>query len=163
MGFSLLPGHGAEYGPGRRPPHTLAPALVTGPEGSLRAVAATMGGDSQPQVLLQLLARVLQAGQSPGPAMAAGRWALGPVAGLGAAEPAPAGFQTWRAGGEVTVRVEGHAPTAWDQGLAARGHHVERAEGFDHGFGHAQLITVAGDHLAGASDPRARGGAAAAW
>ncbi len=27
VGFSLKPGHPAEYGPGRRPPHTLSPAL----------------------------------------------------------------------------------------------------------------------------------------
>src|SRR5205807_10355771 len=78
-------------------------------------------------------------------------------------ELATIGFQTWRAGGDVMVRMEGHAPHTWVTGLAARGHHVEPAEEFDHGFGHAQLITVAGDHLAGASDPRARGGAATSW
>ncbi|HMC42187.1 MAG TPA: gamma-glutamyltransferase [Acidimicrobiales bacterium] len=163
VGFSLEPGHPAEYGPGRRPPHTLAPVLVTRPDGSLHTVAATMGGDSQPQVLLQLLARTPQVGQAPGPAVAAGRWALSTRARTGADELPAIGFQTWRAGGEVTVRMEGHAPGPWAGALAARGHHVERTEEFDHGFGHAQLITVAGDHLAGASDPRARGGAAAAW
>ncbi len=31
IGFRLLAGHPAEYGAGRRPPHTLSPALVTGP------------------------------------------------------------------------------------------------------------------------------------
>src|ERR671910_37068 len=51
IGFSLAPGHPAELSPGRPPPHTLAPALVTRPDGSLRAVLGTMGGDSQPQVL----------------------------------------------------------------------------------------------------------------
>ncbi|MCI3948262.1 MAG: Gamma-glutamyltransferase, partial [Acidimicrobiales bacterium] len=55
IGFSLVPGHPAEYGPGRRPPSTLSPALVTRPDGSLHTVLGTMGGDSQPQVLLQLL------------------------------------------------------------------------------------------------------------
>jgi gamma-glutamyltranspeptidase/glutathione hydrolase len=163
VGFSLSPGHPAEYGPGRRPPHTLSPALVTRADGSLHSVAATMGGDSQPQILLQLLARTLQVGQSPGPAMAAGRWALATRAPLDADEHATAGFRTWKGGGEVTVSVEGHAPGDWSPGLSERGHHVERVEAFDHGFGHAQLITVSRDHLAGASDPRARGGAAAAW
>src|SRR5690606_24002736 len=52
IGFSLEPGHPAELAPGRRPPHTLAPVLVTGPGGGLRAVLGTMGGDSQPQVVL---------------------------------------------------------------------------------------------------------------
>ncbi len=33
IGFSLLPGHPAEYGPGRRPPSTLSPTLVTDPRG----------------------------------------------------------------------------------------------------------------------------------
>lgn len=42
IGFSLVPGHPAEYGPGRRPPHTLAPALVTRPDGSLKGVIGTM-------------------------------------------------------------------------------------------------------------------------
>ena len=52
IGFSLEPGHPAEYGPGRRPPHTLCPALVTRPDGSLLAVLGTQGGDGQPQILL---------------------------------------------------------------------------------------------------------------
>jgi gamma-glutamyltranspeptidase/glutathione hydrolase len=55
MGFSLEPGHPAEYGPGRRPPHTLAPVAITGPAGTLDTVLGTMGGDAQPQVLLQVL------------------------------------------------------------------------------------------------------------
>src|SRR5690606_7657428 len=29
LGFNLVPGHPAELAPGRRPPHTLSPALVT--------------------------------------------------------------------------------------------------------------------------------------
>src|SRR5579875_31502 len=40
QGFSLQPGHPAEYRPGRRPPHTLSPALVTGPADS----AGSAGG-----------------------------------------------------------------------------------------------------------------------
>ncbi len=56
IGFSLAPGHPAEYGPGRRPPHTLCPTLVTTPAGELRAALGTMGADSQPMILLQLLA-----------------------------------------------------------------------------------------------------------
>src|SRR6476619_3404240 len=55
IGFSLSPGHPAELAPGRRPPHTLAPALVTDGR-TLLAVLGTQGGDLQPQVVLQLLA-----------------------------------------------------------------------------------------------------------
>jgi gamma-glutamyltranspeptidase/glutathione hydrolase len=151
IGFSLAPGHPAEYGPRRRPPSTLAPALVTDGGGRLVAVVGTMGGDSQPQILLQLLARLLHHRQRPGPAVAAGRWVL---AGGGS-------FATWAGGGDVRVQVEGHAPPAWAEGLAARGHPVERAAPFDHGFGHAHAIVVDGDVLAGAADPRPRTGSAA--
>lgn len=152
IGFSLTPGHPAEYRPGRRPPHTLSPALVTHPDGRLAAVLGTMGGDSQPQILLQLLARLFHTGQPPADAVAAGRWRL---AGDGP-------FDTWRRRGEVAVHVEGHAPP-WRAGLVERGHTVETDPSFSHGFGHAHVITVADDHLAGAADPRARGGGAAGW
>src|SRR5581483_2436152 len=76
IGFSLEPGHPAEYGPRRRPPHTLCPLAVTNPAGSLAAVAGSMGGDGQPQYLLQVLARWLVAGEEPASAVAAGRWSL---------------------------------------------------------------------------------------
>ena len=156
IGFSLESGHPAEYGPGRRPPHTLCPALVTSADASaLVMVLGTMGGDTQPQILLQLLARILGAGQSPGEAVTAGRW------GLQTAIPGGSGFDTWRERGRVTVRIEGHAPASWDDGLRARGHSVERVGPYDHAFGHAQVIvpTDAG-MLAGGSDPRPRVGAA---
>jgi gamma-glutamyltranspeptidase len=91
--------------------------------------------------LLQLLAR-LAGGSSPGAAMAAGRWANA---------------------GEL-VRVEGHAPERWVEGLRARGHRVVRAGAFSPEFGQAQLIVLGGDgeHLAGASDRRNLGWMAAA-
>jgi len=47
--FSLAEGTSPEYGPGRRPPHTLSPLLVCRPDGSLHTVLATMGGQAQPQ------------------------------------------------------------------------------------------------------------------
>ncbi|WP_248964406.1 gamma-glutamyltransferase family protein [Sphaerisporangium perillae] len=144
IGFSLEPGHPAEYGPGRRPPHTLAPALVTRPDGSLRTVLGTMGGDSQPQIVLQVLARLLVAGESPGQAIAAPRWRLGP--GL-------TGFDAWSDPDEASVDLEEGAP--WAEGLRERGHDVK---GLPYGgsFGHAHLIDVRPDGvLAGAADPRA--------
>jgi gamma-glutamyltranspeptidase/glutathione hydrolase len=156
LGFSLEPGHPAEYGPGRRPPHTLAPALVTTGDDGLAMTTGTMGGDTQPQILLQLLARLLHAGESPADAVAAGRWAL-------AGPEGARGFDTWAGGGRVRVAIEGNAPSSWDAGLTERGHDVARTGMFDHGFGHAHVIVNRGDHLAGASDPRARGGAATGY
>jgi gamma-glutamyltranspeptidase/glutathione hydrolase len=157
IGFSLVPGHPAEYGPRRRPPHTLSPLVVTDDAGTaLVAVAATMGGDSQPQILLQLAARLLASGQNPGPAVAAGRFALT------SARPGT-GFDTWAERGRVRVLVEGHAPLAWRSGLAACGHDVVPMPAFDSAFGHAHLIVVRDDHLAGAADPRPRTAMAAAY
>ncbi len=130
--FSLAPGHPAQYGPRRRPPHTLTPALLTDAEGRLVTTLATRGAELQPQVLLQLLARVHGASQSPGEAMAAGRWA--------------------QVGDQLLI--EGNAPPAWLPGLAERGHHVVPSAPFSEQFGHAQLVVSHGDHLAAASDPR---------
>jgi gamma-glutamyltranspeptidase/glutathione hydrolase len=154
IGFSLEPGHPAEYGPGRRPPHTLSPALVTDDDGRLQMVIGTMGGDSQPQVLLQLLARILNSGEPVGDAIAAGRWILGNRDGAG-------GFHTWAQRGQVEVTLEDTAPSAWLDGLTRRGHQV-RVTGLVNA-GHAHAIAVRDDHLEGASDPRALAGEAAAW
>jgi gamma-glutamyltranspeptidase / glutathione hydrolase len=149
IGFSLEPGHPAEYGPRRRPPHTLSPALVTTAAGELRMVLGTMGGDGQPQIVLQLLARMLHAGETPGAALAAPRWVLGNVGG--------GDFGTWRAGGAVEVQLEAGAPPAWRTGLEQRGHPT----GSPFHVGHAHVISVGQDHLAGAADPRAQAEAAA--
>lgn len=153
IGFNLTPGHPAEYGPGRRPPHTLSPALITNPDASLRSVLGTMGGDAQPQVVLQMMARMLHVGERPGAILSAPRFAL--------ASPDPlTGFDTWSAGGDVRVRIEPHAP--WADGLAERGHRVEVASISEmSGFGHAHLIEVGeAGVLSGASDPRAYASAA---
>ena len=149
LGFCLVPGHAAEYGPGRRPPHTLAPVLVTRPDGSLRAVAGTMGGDTQPQILLQILTALLRDGREPGEAIGAARWRVGTVT----------GFDTWT-DADAPVELEAAAPAEWD-GLAAFGHRVVRTDG---GYGHAQLIEVRADGmLAGGSDPRAVVGGAVGY
>lgn len=150
--FSLEPGHPAEYAPGRRPPHSLMPVVVTREDGSLAMVTGAMGGDGQPQIALQLLARTLLAGEDPADALAAGRWVL--------TSESTRGFDTWFERGDVIVRVEEHAPADWLPGLQRRGHRVAAVPAFADRFGHAQLIAVDDDGLAGASDPRSRGGTA---
>jgi len=166
LGFSLHPESPAELGPGRRPPHTLAPVLAVGADGRARVVAGTMGGDAQPQIVLQLLLR-LAAGQTPAAAVAAPRVAL--------AGPLGTGFDTWEAGpggfpSVPTVRVEAGAPAGWVTGLRRLGHVVETAPSGG-GFGHAQLAVLAGagagagagaahGTVAAAADPRAGTGAA---
>lgn len=155
LGFSLVEGHPAELAPGRRPPHTLSPMVVTRPDGSPAMAIGTMGGDSQPQVLLQLLVRTLVHEQSPADAMAAARFTLVPRDG-------GSGFETWTSGG-MSVKIEGHAPAAWAAGLSDRGHHVTEGPAFDHGAGHAHLVAIDGEILHGAADPRSRNGSAAGF
>jgi len=68
-GFTAAPN---EPGPGRRPVHTLAPALVEGPDGV--TALATPGADGQVQTLLQVLTRVRFADADLATAVAASRW-----------------------------------------------------------------------------------------
>lgn len=149
LGFSLVPGHPAEYGPGRRPPHTLSPALITHPDGSLRSVVGTMGGDAQPHIVQQLVTRLLHHGQRPGEVIGAGRFVLG-------SDDPSTMFSVWeRNDGQVRVIIEPWLESTWRQGLEQRGHRVEisaeRAK-----FGHAHCIDVGpGGMLMGQSDPRA--------
>ena len=155
IGFNLRPGHPAEYQPGRRPPHTLAPALITRPDRSLRAVIGTMSGDGQPQVLLQLLTRLLHHGETPGAAIGAPRWVL---AGAGQTS-----FDTWTDPDATTVLVDSAAPPSWAETLRERGHGVEEMDGIMGQFGHAHVIEVGDGGLAGAADPRALVGAASGY
>ena len=62
-----------EYAPKTRPTHTLAPAMAL-QYGRPKLVFGTMGGDTQIEIHLQLLARVFIAGQDLGVAIAAPRW-----------------------------------------------------------------------------------------
>lgn len=157
MGFSLDPDHPAAMRPHARPPHTLAPMLVTNPDGSLAMAIGTMGGDSQPQILLQLLVRILVHGANPAHAVAEGRFALA------SAVPGGTGFDTWNEGGRVKVRIEANAPAGWADGLAERGHSVDPAAAFDHGFGHAHAVVVHDEVLLGGADPRSRSGSASGY
>src|SRR5690606_19961861 len=109
--------------------------------------------DSQPQVVLQVLARLL-GGATPGDAIEAPRLVLKARGG--------SGFDTWRTTDQL-VRIEAHAPEGWAQDLAERGHDVEVADFDPAGFGHAHVIERRRDGTwAGADDPRAMTGAAVA-
>jgi gamma-glutamyltranspeptidase / glutathione hydrolase len=168
VGFSLEPGHPAEVAPGRRPPHTLSPMLVTKGAGLTHLVGA-MGGDAQPQILVQLLARLLRSGHDPARAITAPRFTLD--------APSAGPFRLWW-GEDLTVVVEADAPPAWTSGLRDHGHRVGQISAFDPvAVGCAQIIATErtsdgstaaqrsadgtpSRRLVGASDPRSPAGAA---
>jgi len=66
-----------EYRGGARPVHTLSPAMALR-DGEPHLIFGTMGGLSQLQVHLQLLCRIVIAGQGIGEAVAAPRWRIFP-------------------------------------------------------------------------------------
>lgn len=72
--FSLDPSSPNVLAPGKRPAHTLLPVLAERAEE--RLVVGTMGGEAQPQILTQVISRLI-GGQSPQEAVAAPRWTVG--------------------------------------------------------------------------------------
>lgn len=156
VGFNLEPGHPDEYRARRRPAHTLSPALGTRPDGSLAHLVGTMGGDAQPQIILQLVARVLHSGEDPAAAIAAPRVVL--------RAPDEKPFRLWSSPTH-SLHVEAHAPETWIEGLTARGHGVQVVSAFDPvDVGCAQIVSAWNraerDVWAGASDPRSPEGGA---
>ncbi len=149
IGFSLTEGHPAELGPGRRPPSTLSPAVAT-KDGALRTVFGAMGGDGQPQVVLQMAARLLRNDQGVGKTLTDQRFTL--------TVPNAVGFDTWAKSDGIAVAIE--SGSGWGEGLAARGHDVIERPWGEGMFGHAHMIEMRGDHMAGVADPRALIGAA---
>src|SRR5262249_9766520 len=116
------------------------------------AVLGTMGGDAQPQVLLQLAVRLLALGEPAGDAVAAPRWVL-------SREPSH-GFDVWHLESPPLVRLEHEAPAAWARRPRDPGYQVAQTPQGDDVCGHAQVIRVTGDGmLSGAADPRVGDGA----
>ena len=132
--------------PGRKPFHTLNPALAKFRDGRVLAYG-TMGGEGQPQTQAAIFSRYARFGVPLLDAVIAPRWLLG---------------RTW---GEesVTLKLENRFEPALIDQLKSAGHDVEILEGFTPTMGHAGAICRAPDGtLEGASDPRSDG-AVAAW
>ncbi|CEJ57763.1 Putative Gamma-glutamyltranspeptidase family protein [Penicillium brasilianum] len=151
--FSLLPGHPNALAPGKRPYHTIIPAMATNPgDGSLNTVFGIMGGFMQPQGHVQLLMNMRVFGMNPQQALDAPRVCIGPM-----------GHQHIDSARERTVYVEeGVDPSVVDD-LRRRGHIVEVVCGWDREmFGRGQIIRVFHDEghrqvLEAGSDFRADG------
>ena len=72
--FSLAPSHVNVMAPGKRPYHTLSPALVLDSTGAPFFAMATPGGDGQTQTLLQVMYNMVLFGMGPQAAVEAPRW-----------------------------------------------------------------------------------------
>lgn len=131
--------------PGRKPFHTLNPALAQLKDGRVM-VYGTMGGDGQPQTQAAVFSRAMVYGQSLQQAVSAPRWLLG---------------RTWGSSSE-TLKLEARFSAGIVESLRRRGHEVEMLPEFDEAVGHAGAIVRNADGtLEGASDPRSDGGVAA--
>lgn len=138
--FDVEPDHPNALGPGRRPYHTIIPAMVFR-HARPWLVLGVVGGFQQPQAQVQLISRIVDLGWTPQRAVDAPR------------------FHWVR---DAEVRLEEGTPAEVVEGLEGRGHRIVERAGIG-GFGGAQVILVDPDtgELSGGSDPR-KGGRAGA-
>ncbi len=131
--------------PGRKPFHTIQPALARLGDGRVMVYGA-MGGDGQPQTQAAVFSRYARYGQGLQQALTAPRWLLG---------------RTW--GAETTnLKIEDRFPAQVIEALAAAGHDVEVVGPFDPRMGHAgALVRDRAGVIHGAADPRGDGVVAA--
>ena len=142
---SADPDSPARFGGGRRPVHTLMPVIVER-NGAATHLCGTMGGTAQPQILAQLIVRMLTSDDPLDAIVGAPRWFVG---GVELGDPAD------------VVRLEpGLEPVA--AALARAGHRIDFLAERSEAVGHSQPIRIYDDGgLEAGSDPRADG--LAAW
>lgn len=139
--FSLRDGDVNRLAPGRRPFHTLNPAMAELGDGRILAYG-TMGGDGQPQTQAQVYTRHVGFDQDLGPAIAAPRFLLG---------------RTWGDTG-TGLKLEGGFEGDLEERLQAAGHDVETIPPLSDMMGHAGAVSMSLDGaFEGASDPRSDG------
>ncbi len=130
--------------PGRKPFHTLNPALARLHDGRVM-VYGTMGGDGQPQTQSAVFTRAALFGLDAQAAVSAPRWLLG---------------RTWGQSSD-TLKLESRFESGVVRELAERGHDVDILQAFDDTMGHAGCIIRHPDGmLEGGADPRSDGGVA---
>jgi len=143
--FSLDPRALNFLRPGRKPFHTLNPALALFRDGRTM-VYGTMGGDGQPQTQAAVFTRIAVFGLDPQAAVDAPRWLLG---------------RTWGQASD-TLKLESRFPAAVPGTLGAYGHEIEIVGAYDEAMGHAGAIVRHPDGvLEGGADPRSDGTVAA--
>lgn len=145
VSFSLDPAAVNPLEPGRRPFHTLIPALACFDDGRVMAYGS-MGGDGQPQFQAQIFCRYADYGMSVGEAVDAPRLLYG---------------RTWGAP-SLSVKVEDRFDPACLAALEKMGHEIEPVGvPYSDTLGHAgMLVRHSGDgRIAATHDPRSDGGA----
>ncbi|MDJ1017303.1 MAG: gamma-glutamyltransferase family protein [Paracoccaceae bacterium] len=134
-GFNLTPGHANEIGPGKRPMHTIIPAM-TATNGRIDMAFGVMGGQYQACGHAHVLSNMIDFGMDPQEALDAPRAFADPISGL--------------------LRLERSIAPEVRQALADMGHRIEIPE-TPIGGAQAILIDHARGALVGASDPRKDG------
>ena len=124
--------------PAKLPMHTLIPAMAMR-DGKPWTAFGSMGGDSQAQIQIELLAHLVDDGDDLQDALDAPRWCIDP--------------SSW------TLRAERAFPPEWFDGLRVLGHDLQRAGRVDTGMGHAHAIQCTEGGYAVATEPRAEGAA----
>jgi gamma-glutamyltranspeptidase / glutathione hydrolase len=136
--FTLDPTRVNALAPAKLPMHTLMPAMAMR-DGEPWLLFGSMGGDSQAQVQVQLLAHMIDDADDPQDALDAPRWCIDPP--------------NW------TMRAERTFPPEWFDALRARGHDPKSTGRGDAGMGHAHAIERTATGYAVATEPRAEGAA----
>ena len=145
VSFSLAEQAVNRLHPGRKPFHTLNPALARFADGRVMAYG-TMGGEGQPQTQAAVFTRYAYFGQELQPAVSAPRWLLG---------------RTWGAS-STNLKVERRVAPGVLAALRQAGHDVEPVAEFSDLMGHAgALVRQPSGVLEGAVDPRGDGVVAA--
>lgn len=138
--FSLDPDHANALEPGKRPFHTIIPAMLR-EDGEFRASWGVMGGSMQPQGHLQVVANLVDSGLNPQAALDVPRF-------------------RWLEGDRVAIESS-RLPDRVADGLRERGHDVIEENAFFAEGGHwggGQIVYRDEDGtLIGGSDPRRDG------
>jgi gamma-glutamyltranspeptidase/glutathione hydrolase len=144
VSFSLDPKARNPLTPGRKPFHTLNPALAAFDDGRVMSYGS-MGGDGQPQFQAAIFTRHALFGMGIAEAIDAPRWLLG---------------KTW--GDSATaLKFENRTDPDLVRAMERAGHAVQVVDAaYDDGFGHAGMLVRAprDGSVAAAHDPRSDGG-----
>jgi gamma-glutamyltranspeptidase len=145
MSFSLDPKAVNPLEPGRRPFHTLIPALAAFDDGRVMSYGS-MGGDGQPQFQAQIFSRYADYGMSVADAVDAPRLLYG---------------RTWGAP-SLSVKVEDRFDSSCIAALRRLGHEIEELGGpYIDSLGHAGMLVrhPRNGRIEATHDPRSDGGA----